>query len=326
MNQVLEFYPSSHWCIQWCFHCLRGIKELPNSTVTEITDRQRELTRNILFCFWDEVESQNTLNLSWYIGEYGFKLFDDIWWFWLDQVYFNLWLLDQNSLSFVKDNVEKVWNILPTNSSNRDIDIFWNIQHVDWWKQLQDTQLLRDFTDSFFQALKLWVPFSSKIFTWLMIVSNNISERNRRELNELELLNSFVGAHWVLWDDSISAASFRKFSDEWISFVRSDKVINGKHTRIDFRWICAKKSKKTTFLEELGVSLWQEELTISVFPDTVMVYHSTLNMHVKELFFSYDEFEQILKDYVCQIGSERYTFKRIIDDRLTERACVLWLI
>ena len=325
-SQVLEFYPSEQWCIQWCHHCLRGIKKPSWNIVHEVSNRHRELARNILFAFTEENDALNALNLSWYIWDYSFQLFDDIWWMDLNQVYFNLWTVSSATQKSIDDDVRRVNHILRQNTWSKDIDIFWNIQYVSGGEFLKQAQEIEKFVRWFFSAVQWGVSFSDSDFTGLMIASNNITERNFRQLNPQSILNAFIDAHYCLGESEISSVKFQDFTKQWVLFVRSDRVISGKQSRIDFRGIQAKKSWKTTFLDELKTSLWNNELTLSIFPDTIMIYHSTLNMDISELFFDYNEFEWLLRDFVYQTGSERKTLKQIIDERLLERADNLWLL
>lgn len=326
MNKVLEFYPSTRWCIQWCFHCPRWITQPSWNVVQEISERQRELARNILYCFWDDVNWVNALNLSWYIWEYWFELFDDIWGIGLTQLYFNLGTLSNTSRAVIQENLSRLTTILPRNTWCRDIDIFWNLQCVAAWRELLDADLLQSMVHEFFKALQSWATFSTQEMTGLMLAANNATEKNRREIHLWDILSNFISAHSKLWNPTVVSDSIKDYPKKGVSFIRSDRVIDGKQTRIDFRSVSAKQSKKSTFLDELKLSLREDmDLTISIFPDTIMMYHSTWNMHIEELFFTYDEFEELLKVYICQTWSERYSLKRVIDERLAERAYNLWL-
>lgn len=67
-------------------------------------------------------------------------------------------------------------------------------------------------------------------------------------------------------------------------------------TQVNVRMILAKRAKKQGPIQALQEAISEGEFLVSIFPDTVMIHHSTETIHIQELYFSYDEFFDILQE------------------------------
>ena len=83
--------------------------------------------------------------------------------------------------------------------------------------------------------------------------------------------------------------------------------------------ILAKRAMKQSSREALQDAISENKCLISIFPDTIMIHHSTDTIHIRELYFTYDEFLDMIQESTARFTIRRKSLDTIIKQRLSER-------
>lgn len=321
MVQVLEFYPTEKWCIQWCLHCPRSISKPEDSLqVSWVNKLQQGVAERVLKIFrWEQPESQ--LNLAWYIWAYDFELFDNVAPFHLSGISFNLWTISQTSADLIEDNIVRLWEVLPQDTSGKGIFTYGNFQLFDASPKTLEWSILTRIIERYFKAIQTHAPHVVKKNIWaISIAANNIPERNfdfwtaRLALKGISDFQRSIADAYYMWQ------KLDYYNKEGL-FLISSKLVWADDYNFDvsMRWVKAKKAKKMSLAEAVK-NCEKSDFYISLFPDKVMVYHSPWNIHLDGLFFSYEEFDDIIRERTKRrIWGRNRTLREIVNERLRER-------
>jgi len=331
IHQTLEFYPDTDKCIQGCFHCPRSIQNISESNViTSISEIQMEMTHKILKAFEnEEKKGVFALNLSWYIWSYDFELFPDLWEYEINQIYFNLGTLWEESVNFLDEFNNKFQRILPMGSSNY-MELYWNLQHSYGLFTEKDFKNL----DIFFRKYKKVIEQENKRLNNtnevnLLLAANNITNRNfkiyrkkqlfwrtplMKLLRQIHRLNTRVLSKSEI---KYKKSSLLNLSEAWLIEANS-KIIktDWSFQTIDFRWINAKAGQYYNFKEDIVDAVENKgNFLLGIFPDKVVAYHNTMHINQNIYWFTYEEFLPILE----KVLSEELSLKDEVDKTLLKR-------
>lgn len=315
----LEIYPSETWCVQWCSHCFRSKGA---QKVEEISTSQRGIIDGVLGHYTKQKVKKwfpLHVNLAWDIANYTFQLFDDIWKIDIDRLYFSMWRILESSGKF--ENLDDILTNLLWMNSWKEIELIANATMNG--RDVLDVHkdVLQRFLSEYFDVVQnsnSWIFKKSAALASLWV--NNLHERQMRKLDMDVVMNSFFLAHkgarinheFALWER-------HDFVKEGMYTLNSDVFWAEFSTQLNVRIILAKRAMRQSSQQALEEALSEKEFLVSVFPDTVMIHHSTETIHVKELYFTYDEFFDILSESSARFSLKRRWLDAVIAARLQER-------
>lgn len=317
MDYMVELYTHPNACDMWCWHCPRAMKA-PMEPVSQLQKKHIHLIHQVLeACDKDSMNPrlnisesiQNWKNIQNLLPPYDYSLLlyhaVGIWATCIDDLEILPGLFHSGT------DLSRVEGHLALNMGNQPKKIIF-----DKIEQLQ--RVIDEYIIKLWQGKYGVDPLSVNIALW----SNALNKRDFAAIieekdNILTLLyyllfwkNSYQDAWFWLEKRFIDASIDSKF---WLGVLgfRSNDHLSIKYG--SYRFV-SNERLKTPMSNQYLLNIYQNinDLTISIFPDKVMVHHDTADINNPFLWFTYEEFTLILL-------KKGWTFREKVNTALAQR-------
>lgn len=280
----------------------------------------------VLTEFAKDPKRQSVFQLVWNPTDIGFPLFDDVWKYNLSQFIFHLWGVSTKTLNLVPSLREELTRLLPQNSWRKDIQMYWFMELSRGDLNEMDEDLLSKIIEAYIEAIySKWLLYEESKLFGLIISANNIPSNIYEDLQTHTvawLLHRVLGK-WL--PDSMEMNCWKNYfkKDQDMLVTDSLSIIqdkDGTNFTLDFRGMRAKQIPEKKFPQIVDEIKNDDVFYVSVFPDGIMVYHSTHTINQRGLWFSYEEFFYLLN----RVSEKRFRWKRktlqqAVNDSLRQR-------